>query len=204
MRTSMLALVLLHGGCATAPRLVPPPSATTRDFVNGTDFMLVEPLAYSIGNSGEIITVPRGFVTDFASIPSALQLVVRKLGNHNRPAVVHDYLYWSQTCTRDQADNLLMIAMKEMKVKKSRRWKIYQGVHLAGQAAWNGNRRQLAEGWPKIVPPTRFELTDTHSWRQARAILRQEGVRDPQFPNGAAFCALGNSQDVPGGNKQAR
>lgn len=198
MKRAALILAIFLSACATQHLLVPPPSMTTRDFANGEDFLLVEPLSWSIGNSSEVITVPSGFVTDLASIPPILHPIIHKLGRHNRPTVIHDYLYWTQTCTRDQADNLLMIAMKEMKVKKSRRKAIYQGVHLGGQGAWNGNRRQLAEGWPKIVPRGRFNLTDDHSWRDARAKLRQEGVRDPEFPKGASFCLLGNSQDVPG------
>jgi hypothetical protein len=37
-------------------------------------------------------------------------------GKYSKAAIVHDYLYWTQGCTREQADNLLDIAMKESNV----------------------------------------------------------------------------------------
>ncbi len=192
---SLFALVV--AGCATAPRMLPPASVMTRDFVNGTDFIVAEDYRWSIGHSGQVLTVPAGFVTDYASIPQPLHSVMRQYGRHNRAAVIHDWLYWSQVCTRDQADNLMMIAMKELRVKKSRRKLIYRGVHHGGKGAWASNGRLYAEGWPKIVPTARFSLADNMTWSEARFALRGEGVRDPLFPKEPAFCALGNTRDIP-------
>lgn len=63
-----------------------------------------------------MITVPSGFVPDGASIPRILHIAIPTTGWYGRAAIIHDYLYWSQLCTREQADNLMLIAMKESTV----------------------------------------------------------------------------------------
>lgn len=196
MRKSMMLLSLLVAGCASVPRLVPPP-VQTMDFITGRDFILTQPYLYSVGQSGMTIEVPQGFVTDYASIPPPLWSILSNQGRYSRAAVIHDFLYWSQTCTKPQADNLLMIAMKELGVRKRDRIAIYQGVHLGGQKAWNNNRQDREAGKPRIVPPDHYRLSAEHSWPQARAILIQQGVRDPQLPTSAPYCALGDTQSVP-------
>ena len=70
---------------------------------DGNIFVLVEELRYKIERTGQRIIVPAGFVTDFASVPQVAQSIISVLGKHSVPAVVHDYLYWVQTCTREQA-----------------------------------------------------------------------------------------------------
>src|SRR5262245_60709692 len=46
------------------------------------------------------VNVPAGFVTDFASIPRAFWSLLRPDGRYTHPAIVHDYLYWTQTAPR--------------------------------------------------------------------------------------------------------
>jgi Protein of unknown function (DUF1353) len=45
-----------------------------------------------------------------------LHSFLRQNGLYLLPAVVHDYLYWKQTCTRDQSDQILLLGMIENKV----------------------------------------------------------------------------------------
>jgi len=87
-----------------------------KPFVDGAHWIVRQPMKYRIGNSQDILTVPVGFVTDFASIPPALQSIIRQNGPYLLPAVVHDYLYWTRSCTRAQADQILLIAMTENSV----------------------------------------------------------------------------------------
>lgn len=56
---------------------------------------LIDPLEYHVGSaeSAEIIVVPTGFVTDFASIPWGLWNLFPPLGPWARPAIIHDFLY---------------------------------------------------------------------------------------------------------------
>lgn len=37
--------------------------------------------------------IPAGFITDFASVPKPLQILISKTGKHGKAAVLHDYLY---------------------------------------------------------------------------------------------------------------
>jgi hypothetical protein len=189
-------LLPLLGSCATPMRLIPPP-VDRIDFINGREFILTQPYRYEVGKSRQAIEVPAGFVTDFASIPRVLWDLLPPEGRYGRATVVHDYLYWSQTCTRAQADNLLMIAMKELGVRGRDRRLIYDGVRFGGQSAWDLNARERARGLTKVVPADRRILAADHTWSAARAILRSEGVRDPDWPTSAAYCALGDSQNVP-------
>ncbi|MBX9706865.1 MAG: DUF1353 domain-containing protein [Caulobacteraceae bacterium] len=56
---------------------------------------LLEPLEYRVGgeDSGQIIVVPAGFVTDFASVPFGVRNLFPALGPWGRPAIIHDFLY---------------------------------------------------------------------------------------------------------------
>ncbi len=56
---------------------------------------LVEPLVYEVGalGSGQAIVAPRGFETDFASIPWPVSLVLPRWGRWGRAAVIHDLGY---------------------------------------------------------------------------------------------------------------
>ena len=44
--------------------------------------------------------------------------------------IVHDYLYWTQTRTRDEADQILQFAMEDPTVDRTPLFAIYQAVRL--------------------------------------------------------------------------
>ncbi len=46
------------------------------------------------------VEVPKGFVTDLASIPQVFWNVLRPDDKYAYAAIVHDYLYWTQSITR--------------------------------------------------------------------------------------------------------
>lgn len=57
-------------------------------------FEVTEPFTFEIGavGSGLAITVPAGYVTNYASVPRAFLWVLPVNGRHGKAAVVHDYL----------------------------------------------------------------------------------------------------------------
>ena len=113
-----------------------PPSPLVRAFGDNKFWIVVEEMVYVIGSTNERIVVPKGFVTDFASIPQALwALGLSPHGQYSRAAVIHDYLYWSQGCSRGQADRLLVIAMKESSVSGFDEFLVYRGVDMGGAGA---------------------------------------------------------------------
>ena len=86
------------------------------------------------------VIVPKGFVTDLTSIPQELwSFGVRPEGRYAYAAVIHDYLYWTQTRCREEADLIFLIAMKDSLVQTFLREKIHKTVRLLGKNAWNKN-----------------------------------------------------------------
>lgn len=185
------------------PPAPPPPPPDPIDpvpqleFADGRYQMLFAPMTYKVGASGVSIVVPDGFVHDNASVPSPLWSLLPAHGTYGKAAIVHDYLYWAQPCTRLQADNLLMLAMKESGVSWFDRSAIYRGVRLAGESAYEANRRARDQGNLRVVPPQYRSLPATATWLDYLAQLREMGVRDPEFPAQAEYCRLGDTVEVP-------
>lgn len=176
-----------------------PGSDLVRGVGNGKFWIVQEELEWIIGHTNEKIVVPKGFVTDYASIPKDLwNKGLEPHGFYNRAAIIHDYLYWSQGCTRDQADRLMVIAMKESNVGTIDGFTIYTGLKIGGRIAWNSNAKERAEGKPKVIPEKFLKPTDTNMiWPEYRKILIKEGIKDPEFPKNPSYCKYGDSTEVP-------
>ena len=84
-----------------------------KDLMNGK-FELISDYIYQIENY--VIKVPRGFITDYASIPRIFRAIVLPYGKHSGASVVHDYLY-SKDCDLDierkKADKIFLEILKE-------------------------------------------------------------------------------------------
>jgi hypothetical protein len=61
-----------------------------------------------------------------------------------RAAVIHDYLYWTQTRPRVVADEILKIQMTEIGLSSFNVQRIYWGIRLFKEKVWkeNKNRRE--------------------------------------------------------------
>ena len=154
-------------------------------------------MSYRIGTTRDSITVPAGFVADFASIPRFLWSELSPVGEHARAAIVHDYLYWFQPCEREEADNLLMIAMREAGVPDLQRGAVYAGVRVGSADAWNANRVARDRGDLRIVP-TQVEPTAQESWSDFRARLGKADIRGtPGRMPRQKYCEYGKSQQAP-------
>ena len=198
MKSVVVALVLTSSLASSHLKAQQqPPGPGTIGFLNGTEFILERPYTYVIGSTRTSITIPAGFVTDFASIPLPLRGILQTQAQYSRAALIHDYLYWAQRCSRVQSDNLLLIAMKESNVSPLQRGAVYRGVRAGGSAAWRNNARERQAGSPRVVPQDMYNLADHNSWSQARAILKARNIKDPPFSIDPAACALGNSTRIP-------
>ena len=174
-----------------------PPSPTVRAFGDNKFWVTVEPMIYIIGSTNDRIVVPKGFVTDFASIPSGLwSLGLSPHGQYSRAAVIHDYLYWAQGCTREQSDRLLVLAMKESNVGGFDEFLVYQGVNLGGQGPWDENAKERRDRLPRIIPGNYIRPSDPNMpWPAYRAFLVKAGVKDPPFERSPTYCAYGTQQE---------
>jgi hypothetical protein len=169
-------------------------------FGDGQDSVLMADLTYRIGETNYVIVVPAGFVTDFASVPRAFWAVLPPFGNHQLAAIVHDFLYWDQGCTREQADALLRVAMAESRVDPGKRDVIWQAVRAFGGTAWSNNASAKAAGQPRIVPNEDLKLPALVTWQDYRAQLFAKGVRPQPTPRSPPeYCAAAGAVnlDVP-------
>jgi hypothetical protein len=188
IRTLVAAVSLLAASSAPAQQPIAP--VDFRPFSDGMHWIVRQPLVYRIGVSQDAVTVPVGFVTDFASIPQALQAIIRANGPYILPAVVHDYLYWKQACTREQADRILLLGMIENEVREIHRIAIHDAVRIAGGFAWSDNTRDRADGFVRVLPADRQQVPVNTSWPQWRARLKAESVAEgPDAPVTPAVCA---------------
>lgn len=170
-------------GCATIP------PENVKPFESYSEWLLIEDLPYAIRDTNKEITIPKGFVTDYASIPRAFCMLLPQQGRYSRSAIIHDYLYWKQECSRKQSDRLMFVAMTESGVDSDTRDKIYKAIRLFGQTAWDSNEKERKEEMPRIVPPKFLEIPGNQSWTQYREYLNAEGVQlDPKESTPPFYC----------------
>lgn len=139
----------------TAPLLVTP-------LPDGKSWVIVtDDFTYDVGaeGSGDSVRVPRGMVTDFASVPRPIWWFAGPWGTHGHAAVVHDAGYYLQDRSREEYDRIFLEAMTVLNVAWPKRQLMYLAVHWFGWRAWtrNGRRNRKRPGW-KIVDPTELGL----------------------------------------------
>lgn len=93
---------------------------------------LVQPFSYDVGyeGSGDTVTVPFGFVTDFSSVPPFGRLLISNFDRAAKAAVVHDFLVRSGQRPRPEADRIFYEAMGVLGVPTWRRVIMYAAVRL--------------------------------------------------------------------------
>ena len=122
--------------------------APSYDFQDG-NAALQDDIVFPIFDGRDTVVVPAGFVTDYASIPRTLRRLLH--GNHNRPAILHDYLYWRQ-CDQSLADQIFRDELEAMGIPALKRKAMYVAVRLFGSRAHAGNRRERDAHLPRIIP----------------------------------------------------
>ena len=108
------------------------------------EWELFEDFSFYFQKADKGVIVPKGFITDFASVPRILHSIIPSIGRHTKAAVLHDYLY-SESSTLDfkrkYCDQLFLEAMVILKVKKWKRTAIYLGVRAFGGRYFKQNRK---------------------------------------------------------------
>ena len=89
-----------------------------------------------IWHGAQYVVVPKGFVTDLASIPRGLRWLLQQNGNSRRAAVLHDFLYATQPFTRAEADGIFRAALKAERVVGIGRGLYWAGVRVGGWLPW--------------------------------------------------------------------
>jgi len=97
------------------------------------------------------VEVPTGFVTDFASIPRAFWSFLRPDGEYTYPAIIHDWMYWTQERPREEADEIFRYGMQDFGIEPATIQTIYRAVRIAGGTAWSSNAKLKGQGEKRIL-----------------------------------------------------
>lgn len=117
------------------------------EYLDGRRWRLFESFGYST-RSGRRITVPKGFNTDFASVPRMFWRIFPPTGEgvpYGKAAVIHDFLYATNGLSREAADRIFLEAMTDLKVGWFTRRTLWLAVRLGGWAAWNVYRKKVTK-----------------------------------------------------------
>lgn len=118
---------------------------------------------------GPEVVVPAGFVTDLASIPRVFWSLLPTDGAYTFPAIVHDFLYWTQPCERKVADMVLRHGMDDMKVSGTVATAIYAAVRAGGAGPWSENQKLRAQGTKRMLKTFPTDPQTTWSeWSQKK------------------------------------
>jgi hypothetical protein len=130
-------------------------------YIDGKRWRVVEGFTYRLcqPDGVQYVSIPRGFITDFASFP--LGIVFKSPGGRwDKAAVVHDVLYKTgvvsvdgrsagrsdpRPITRGEADAIFKEAMTVAGVGWFPKQIIYAGVRVGGWKAWNAHRKAEAD-----------------------------------------------------------
>jgi hypothetical protein len=119
------------------------------------------------------VTVPYGFVTDFASVPRLFWSIFPPIGRYGYAALFHDFVYWEQKITRREADDVFKATMQELGVPVWKLAILFSAVRLFGFVAWRGNATLQMRGEKRIL--TAFPSDMKTSWQTWRLDPRAYG-----------------------------
>jgi hypothetical protein len=88
------------------------------------------------------IEIEENFDTDYASVPRGLWNLYPPDGPYSPAAWIHDWLYWYQPCTREEADKVILEAMTALGIGWITRHVIYRAVRLGGGGPWKRAARE--------------------------------------------------------------
>jgi len=148
------------------PSLAPAPLQLSR--FKDPMYYLTSPAVWypNPGQAGQFdpVTIPTGFVTDFASLPQIFWSILRPDGDYAHAAAVHDWLYWDQTRPRQVADQIFAAIMQDFDIDVGTLNTLYGAVRTFGGFAWRENRRLKRLGEKRVLK--QFPQDATITWAQ--------------------------------------
>lgn len=127
----MLGLILSLAGCAKDYNVTFLSSSCLTPYKR-FDFKLCDDFNVQVNYS--IYTVPKGFVTDLASVPRVMWAYYSPNDARTIPAaILHDFMYRiNLSVTRKQADDIFYHALIKGGTSKAKAVKYYLGIRLFG------------------------------------------------------------------------
>lgn len=120
--------------------------------INGKWSILKEDLVIYV--AGMKIVVPKGFMSDGASVPAVFRGLLPSDGLYSIPAWVHDWLYSSHEVSKEVADYIFYTLMAYMGVPIWKRQTMYLAVK------YGGHKSYAQEGHLKNIKVLKVESTD--------------------------------------------
>lgn len=111
------------------------------EVLNGTENRkLLEPFSY-VTSIGVEITVPKGFISNYATIPKIFRNIIDQDSPIIREiSIIHDYLYSPESnnlnYTRNQSDWILFMGMLESNAPIWKAILAYLAVRIGGKENW--------------------------------------------------------------------
>ncbi|MDP9652066.1 DUF1353 domain-containing protein [Paraburkholderia caledonica] len=100
---------------------------------------LIAPLVYQSDVAKQTFTVPKGSLTDFASVPRVMIAFLLTGDTAHEASALHDWLYGSHVVPRGVADAVLREAALVSGVPAWRAFLLWAGVRIGGGGShWNG------------------------------------------------------------------
>jgi hypothetical protein len=109
---------------------------------NSDDWIVRGEIRFYSAILGRVITVPLLFITDLASTPFWLWWKYPPSGKYDLAVILHDWLFWTQQCTFDEANQVLREAMLICGCKQKDANNFYWGVRLGSKGVWDGYAKQ--------------------------------------------------------------
>ncbi len=136
--------------------------------------VLTEDYYYCYPLTRQVIRVPRGFETDFASIPIWASAMINPIGDNAEAAVIHDWLYAvGEPGQREQADSILLYALQQAHAPALQSKLMYEAVRAGGGANYG--------------KPSEWRFVDPETEKPARA---------PKKPKSAVIATLSSCDDL--------
>lgn len=108
--------------------------------------VLTKPFIYHVGEfpSADLVKIPAGYCSDGASVPRPFRWVIQPWGVYARAAIVHDFLYSTQSRSRLEADQIFREAIKI--VTEDSKDKV-KGSNHDPHYTWRGRFTAFAAYW---------------------------------------------------------
>lgn len=105
-----------------------------KDIGNGREVELLAPLVYryAFGGRPQVIIVPKGFVTDYSSVPWIFRMGFPCFDRDNNAAVVHDFLCGGDIFPRARCDRVFYEAMISRGMDATKAKLKYLAVRIGG------------------------------------------------------------------------
>ena len=102
------------------------------EYIGNRKWKVLKDFKFAIDKTNEVITIPKGFISDLASVPNSLRSIFPRSPKLILPSVVHDYLYSIGYEKRKICDSIFKETMLIVGIVKNKAKIFYSAVRVFG------------------------------------------------------------------------